>query len=238
MIRPLSRCVLAAVVALAADHAVAQTAPTSPSPTPPRPFCWRGQPQSRCRAFALFEITTSRFVNGSKLDASVVRPGFGDRHSADALASHNEVELGAMFNVRPNAAIGGTLIGGGLEQGSPPTQLGGVAARYRRWWSPRLSGDVAAGALQMPVGVAVGTAGQMRRRHVRRTALFTDLRLGYADLLAVNARVMLASDGQGHTRTALFLGASTGSWVSTTIAGILSAWVVAFTPRGDKVTVQ
>lgn len=234
----LRRCTAAAAIVLAANRAVAQAKPAAPSATPQRPFCWRGQPQSRCRAFALFEITTSRFVNGSKLDASVTRPGFGDRHNADALASHNEVELGAMFNVRPKAAIGGTLIGGGLEQGSPPTQFGGVAARYRRWWSRRLSGDVAAGALQMPVGVAVGTAGQMKRRHVQRTALFTDLRLGYADLLAVNARVMLASDGQGHTRTALFLGASSGSWVSTTIAGILSAWVVAFTPRGDRVTVQ
>jgi len=91
----------------------------------------------------------------------------------------------------------------------------------------------------MPVGVAaVGPDGQLRRRHVRGTALFTDLRLGYADLLSVHTRLMLASDGQGHTRTALFLGASTGSWVSTTIAGVLSAWVVAFSPRGDKVTVQ
>lgn len=242
MHRITGRFIAFAAFVLAASPIAAQHAPDSARATirsnAQRRFCWRGRPQSACRAFGLFELTANSFYRGSKLDPSVTRPGFGSSRADDALASHTEVELGAMLNVRANAAVGGTLIGGGISEGSPPTQLGGIAARYRRWWSPALSSDVALGAMQMPVGVAVGPANHMQLRHVRRTALFTDLRLGYADLISVSTRLMIAGDGQGHTRSALFLGASTGSWVTTTIAGAFAVWVVALSPRGDKVTVQ
>lgn len=243
----LRACIAWAVVALAAGALSAQstqpTQPTQPSaqakpPTPPaKRFCWQGRPLARCRTFALFELTTHSHWIGSKINPVVTRPGFGFSRDDDGLASHIVVDLGAMVNIGPRTAVGGTLTAGSIQAGGKPLQMFGATVRYRRWLSPSISADAGAGILQLPVGTVVSSD----RENVPRPALAADVRLGFRDLLSVTARFMVANDGQGLSHHALFVGAATGSKVTTAIAGTLVAayaYLIIFGGRGDKVTVQ
>ena len=211
----------------------------SASPTKqPRRFCWQGRPLDRCRSFALFELTLQSFVVGSQLDPVVMRPGFGRSGWDDALASHSFGELGAMRNVSARTALGGTITAGAVHAGGKPVRLVGTTVRYRRWLTPSVSADVGGGIMQLPVGTVVQRPGGLVRGNVVRPALAADLRLGVRDLLAATARLMLATDGQGHTRHALFVGASVGSTISAAAVGTFAAVVLLSNKRGDKVTVQ
>jgi len=202
-------------------------------------FCWQGRPADRCRAFALYELTSYSHWIGTKLDPEVTRPGFGRSRWDDGLASQIVGELGAMVNVGARTAIGGTLTAGSIEPGGKPVTLVGVTVRYRRWLTPSVSADAGTGILRMPVGIVVPHGWGPVRENVLRPALVADARLGFRDLVSATARIMVANDGQGRTHRALFIGASTGSKVNYGLTAIVAAvlvYYVLFGPRGDKVT--
>ena len=220
----------------------AQSSPENTRTTAPtrqaHRFCWQGRPLDRCRAFALFELTIESHWIGSKLDPAVTRPGFGRSRWDDALASQFVGELGAMVNVGARTAVGGTLTAGSIEPGGKPVNVAGATVRYRRWLTPSVSADAGTGILRMPVGIVV--PGSVRK-NVLRPALVADARLGFRDLVSTTARFMVAADGQGRTYRALFVGASTGSKVTTVITAVVATaltYAILFGPRGDKVTVQ
>lgn len=234
-----------AVLLVAAGLLQAQSSPDSTRATAParqaRRFCWQGKPIDRCRAFALFELTTESHWIGTKLDPAVTRPGFGRSRWDDALASQIVGELGAMMNVGARTAVGGTLTAGSIEPGGKPVNVFGATVRYRRWLTPSVSADAGTGILRMPVGIVVPHGWGPVRKNVLRPALVADARLGFRDLLSATARFMVATDGQGRTHHALFIGASTGSKVTTGITAIVATaltYYILFGPRGDKVTVQ
>ncbi len=212
----------------------------TPAPTARR-FCLQGRPRARCRGFALLELTTHSHWFGSKIDDVVTRPGTGGSRWDDALASHITGDIGAMVNVGARTAIGGTITGGSVRTGGRPLRVLGATVRYRRWLTPAISADAGAGLMRMQVGTVVPSYGGPRRENVPRPALVADVRLGFHDLLSATGRFMVASDGEGHTHTAFFVGAATGSQVTAVITATVTAVlvVVAFVgPRGDKVTVQ
>lgn len=242
---PIRACTLSAVLVLTAGLLDAQSSPDSTRATAPAPqarrFCWQGQPLDRCRAFALFELTTESHWIGSKLDPAVTRPGFGRSRWDDALASQFVGELGAMLNVGARTAVGGTLTAGSIEPGGKPVNVAGATARYRRWLTPSISADAGAGILRMPVGIVVPHGWGPVRKNVLRPALVADARLGFRDLVSATARLMVATDDQGRTHHALFIGSSTGSKVTYGITAVVAAALtcyILFGPRGDKVTVQ
>lgn len=230
------------VLLLVAGLLQAQSSPDSTSATAParqaRRFCWQGRPLDRCRAFALFELTTESHLFGTELDPAVTRPGIGRSRWDDGLASQLVGELGAMVNVGARSAVGGTLTAGSIEPGGKPVNVLGVTVRYRRWLTPSVSADAGTGILRMPVGIVVPGA---VRENVLRPAYVADARLGFRDLVSATARIMVANDGRGRTHRALFIGASTGSKVTygiSTMAAAVLTYYLLFGPRGDKVTVQ
>jgi hypothetical protein len=200
-----------------------------------RRFCWQGTPIERCRTFALIEMTIHSHWIGTKLDPAVTRPLIGRSRWDDALASQFVGDLGAMMNIGPRSAVGGTLTAGSIEPGGKPVNVVGATVRYRRWLTPSVSADAGTGVLQMPVGI-VGPGAI--RKNVLRPALVADARLGFRDLVSATARFMEASDGLGRTHHALFVGASTGSKLTTALVATAVVWAVLFSPRGDKVYVQ
>jgi len=245
--RPVARSLAHAagfVFLLTAGALEAQASPDS-AQTPVRPppasrrFCWQGKPLGRCRAFVLFELTTESHWIGSKLDAAVTRPGFGRSRWDDGLASQFVGELGAMVNVGARTAVGGTLTAGSIEPGGKPVNVAGVTVRYRRWLTPSVSADAGTGILRMPVGIVVPHSWGPVRKNVLRPALVADARLGFRDLVSATARVMVATDGEGRTHHALFVGASTGSKITmaaTAVVATVLAFAILFGSRGDKVT--
>ena len=237
----LHACVLCAVATLAVRLLGAQTPSDSARVTAPsrqaKRFCWQGRPQDRCHSFALMELATHSHLVGSRLNPEVTRPGLGYSRWDDALASHLVVDLGAMVNVGARTALGGTVTYGSADAGGKPVNIVGATVRYRRWLTPAVSVDAGTGILRMPVGGDVQTV----RRNVLRPALVADVRLGFRDLVSATGRFMVATDGQGRTHNAIFIGAATGSKVSAAIAGAFVAFIAyaeLFGPRGDKVTVQ
>jgi hypothetical protein len=234
-------CLVGAFFALAAGSLGAQRSRPSAQAAPPMPpakqFCWQGRPLARCRTFALFELTTRSHWFGSKIDAAVTRPGVGFSRDDDGLASHIVGDVGAMVNISSRAAVGGTLTAGSVQAGGKPVHMFGATVRYRRWLTPSISADAGGGILRIPVGTVVQKFSGPDRENVPRLALAADVRLGFRDLLSVTGRFMVATDGQGRTHHALFVGAATGSKITAAIAGTFAAWVLIFSPRGDRVTV-
>lgn len=228
--------------AVAAPHvsslsaqAPTDTARATATARPVRKFCFQGRPMDRCRAFALLELTSHSQMLGSKLDSPATPPGFGyNRWDHNALSTHFVVDIGAMKNLDARTAVGATLTAGALDAGGKLANISGATVRYRRWLTPSVSVDAGTGILRMPVGVVVQTV----RENVLRPALVADVRLGFRDLLSATGRFMVATDGQGRTHQAIFIGASSGSKVSAAIAGALVAWVIFLSPRGDKVSAQ
>lgn len=230
-------CCAGAVFALAASALGAQPAQPSAQAKPPpaaKRFCWQGRPLARCRTFVLLELTAHSHWFGSKIDPVVTRPGIGRSRDDDGLASHIVGDVGAMVNLGPRTAVGGTLSAGSVQAGGKPVGVFGATVRYRRWLTPSISADAGAGILRIPVGTVARSA----RENVPRPALAGDVRLGFRDLLSVTARVVVASDGQGLSHHAIFVGAATGSKLSTVVVGTFTAAVLIFSPRGNTVTVQ
>lgn len=206
-------------------------------------LCWRGRPLARCRSFLLFEFTAPRFSAGTKLDPSVGEGRNGHRRWDHALASQFVYDVGLMRNVTSRDAVGATAELGVITDDPRTPGLFGATARYRRWLTPRVSADGALGVLRMPVGVqqtAPFFASGYQRTSVRRPALTADARFGFADLLGLNARAMIANDGRGRTHGAIFFGASIGSTVTAVTTGAAAAIVafeVARCCQGDDVTI-
>ncbi len=235
-------CVAGAVVFLAGGALRAQATPDSVRATAPsrqaRRFCWQGRPMDRCRAFALLELTAQSHLAGSSLDPAVTRPGFGYSRWDDGLSSHGVADIGAMVNVGAHTAVGGTLTAGAIADGGRPVNIAGATVRYRQWLTPSISADAGAGILRMPVGIVVENPWGPGRKNVVRPALIADARLGFRDLVSATGRLMVATDGQGRTHHAIFIGASVGSKVTAAMAATFIAWGIFLSPRGDHVTGQ
>lgn len=226
------------VGALGAQPSADSTQATSSSQRSHR-FCWRGRPLARCRAFGLFELSAPRHLAGSMLDPAVTQRGSGYRRWDQGLVSQFVYDIGAMVNVRAREAIGGTLTAGVIVDDPEMRPVIGATVRYRRWLTSTVSADAAAGVLRMPVGVTVVRPFGLERQSVPRPAVMADVRLGFADLVAVTGRAMVATDGRGRTHQAVFVGVSVGSTVAAVVTGAFAAltgYMMLVVGKGDVVT--
>jgi hypothetical protein len=215
--------VLSAVLFVVPTLAAQQPSDSAPPAEVSNPHCWRGRPLPHCRAFLLFEFSAPRFLTGTKLDMSVAQQGNGYSRYEQGLVSQFVFDLGAMRNISDRDAVGGTVMVGMIVDNPGREFVTGATARYRRWLTPVVSADAAAGVAAMPVGVEVQQPFGLTRQSVIRPALVADARLGLGDLVAVTGRAMVANDGRGRTHSALFAGASVGS---TTTAVLTTVYAV------------
>ena len=218
---------LMVLTALAASELPAQ-APSSGDAAPVRtdPFCWRGRPLPRCRAFALFELglfgrlATTRLREPGPLQSD---PGY--QRDEEAFSSQFGWSVGAMRNLDATTAAGGAIV---LAFGDAGNTVAGTA-RLRRWTGRGTSLELAAGpgAAQMPLPVTSGAIGW-------RPALLGEARANAADLVALSVRGVVVPRAAGHRQAAVFAGASTGSGLAaagTVGLGILTALAIVALAR-------
>ena len=93
-------------------------------------LCWSGKPMPECRTFLITELGVY-----ARLD--------DDPTQASDNPVYFTLDLGAMKNVSPVAAVGLTAFGG---SGDGHARVG-ARFRYRRWLSPHTSVDLAPGLL-------------------------------------------------------------------------------------------
>jgi hypothetical protein len=77
----------------------------------------------------------------------------------DVFGRRAEGNFGLMVNVGPRWAIGGSLFGGGDDQGG---SWRGFRARVRRWINPTFSGELVAGSLRDHVRGSNGVTAEAR----------------------------------------------------------------------------
>lgn len=119
--------VFAALLLLSPGAALAQEkeAPAQP-PEVPMTLCFRSKPAAWCRAFVLTEVGYNS-------------EHYGPRPYAESAIQY---EAGAMLNVTPRDAVGGTIVFDG-----PHGENWGATARYRRWITYGMALDVSPGVL-------------------------------------------------------------------------------------------
>jgi len=217
---------VAAAIFAVPTLAAQQPSDSAQSAEVPNPRCWRGRPLPHCRAFLLFEFSAPRFLTGTKLDMAVAQQGNGYSRYEQGLVSQFVFDLGAMRNISDRDAVGGTVMVGMIVDNPGREFVTGATARYRRWLTPVVSADAAAGVAAMPVGVEVERPFGLVRESVTRPALVADARLGLGDLVAVTGRGMIANDGRGRTHYALFGGASVGSTTTAVLTTAYAALIV------------
>ncbi len=186
------------------------------------PFCWRGRPLPRCRAFALFELGVYGRLATTRLRESYSLPVVGtQRRDEEAFSSQFGWSAGAMRNLDASTAVGGALV---LAFGDAGNTVAGTV-RLRRWTGRGTSVELAGGpgAAQMPLPVTTGGIGW-------RPALLAEARANAADLVALSVRGVVVPRAGGRQQAAVFAGASTGSGLAaagTVGLGILTALAIA-----------
>ena len=141
-------CFLAAAPSFAgAQPQQHRASPAAPTPSPPnvaaarspRGLCFRDRPRPTCRVSVLF--TAAGY-------ASVAASTFADPNgvSKEALVSHSDFSLGALWNVDQRNGLGfGLGAGWGIRGNDRDFQRNAVYAVYRRWFANGLAFDVAPG---------------------------------------------------------------------------------------------
>jgi hypothetical protein len=172
---------VALVLSLAGPLRGQQAAPATGIP---KALCFRGRPVPNCRSFLVTEFDLA-FTEGWA-----------------------RWELGAMHNVGPRSAVGGSL----LLRAANDSSAFGVKARFRRWLSRVVALDVSSGILVAGPGTAPGFAS-----HVG---------LGIGDLVGLSIEAeTVPPDFDGGKRIRWFGGVRTGAHLGVIIgalAGILA----------------
>jgi hypothetical protein len=197
------------------------------------PFCWRGRPLPRCRAFALFELGLYGRLATTRLREVYALPGEPARQrDEEAFSSQFGWSVGAMRNLDATSAVGGALV---LAFGDAGNTVAGTV-RLRRWTGRGTSVELAGGpgAAQMPLPIVSGRVGgvdQLGGEGIGwRPALLGEARANAADLVAFSVRGVVVPRAGGRQQAAVFAGASTGSGLAaagTLGLGILTALAIA-----------
>jgi hypothetical protein len=213
--------VLPLAVLVAPELAAQTSAGDAAAPVRTDPFCWRGRPLPRCRAFALFELGLHGRLATTRLRESYALPGQPAlQRDEEAFSSQFSWSIGAMRNLDTTTAAGGAVVLAFADAGN--TVAG--TARLRRWTGRGTSIELAAGpgASQVPRPILSGGIGW-------RPALLGEARANAGDLVALSVRGVAVPRADGRLHAAVFAGASTGSGLAaagTVGLGILT--VLAF----------
>lgn len=160
--------------AAAVDTAVLATArvgaPTRQTSTHANYTCWRGAPPPACHGFFLVEAQGVFPLVSSTRPAPAPGTAYG---RVSYFESRLEWNLGYMFNVAEEWALGGTV---SLGSGSYDA-LTGLRLRARRWLGPQLSVELGAGSIlthgnNLAGGVTHGISVDARFNVADRGSLF------------------------------------------------------------------
>lgn len=229
------------VVPLVASALSAQTpAPPTPAgdaavPVRTDPFCWRGRPLPRCRAFALFELGLYGGLASTKvrLPPPVFPPG-APTLARDAFETQLSWTVGAMRNIDSTTAIGAALVVAAAGEGATVAATG----RVRRWTGRLTSVELAAGPgvtdVSLPPSPRTinGTLYYGSLPSGWRPSLVGEARANLADLVALSVRGVVVPRAGNRTHAALHGGASVGSGLAVAgtvgVAAYVALLIAAF----------
>ena len=185
-------------------------------------LCWRGRPLSQCDAFWITEFGVDASLSSTRTSVSPeYAGGDGYRYAIPDFESRFVWTVGPMFNIRPRAALGGTLSispFGGHDRVA-------VEAR-RRWWTTNgLALDLSAGALQ--TGISTPTGNSYHNEYGFTVGGF----IVGEDLINVNGRVDLLVTGH-KPRLGTSIGLGGGSYVAVVGTLALGLLLLAFISVG------
>lgn len=175
-------------------------------------FCFTGRPLPRCKTFLLTEFGRYWLMTGTEFSQQ------RDMYTFDLpdLDGHISWEIGAMSNLNPNSAAGGTILFG-IDGNGGRLALKG---RYRRWLGDQGMLDASAGALRASL-----------RPHPNLSAIgygiTGDVALGWRDLAALTVRAEALSSGD-RTVGGVYGGVRLGSYPAIIATAALAALIALF----------